>query len=97
MPDGDYNIAYHADTGSVNDLETMDKLIFGVIEHDVLDMIRVTSFNALTFEENSYKAMMRLAHYSYLVGMINSAYEGQISNLRTALANLQIMVANQIY
>jgi hypothetical protein len=97
MPDGDYNIIYYANTGAINDTETQDKLIFGIIEHDVLDIIRITNINVLSFDENTIKAMLRLAHYSYLMGMINSAYESQVGNLRTALANLRIMVDNQIY
>lgn len=97
MPDGDYNIVYYANTGTENDTLTEDKLIFGVIEHDVLEMIRITNVNILSFEENLDKANRRLAHYSYLIGMINSAYESQIGNLRTALAALRIMVDNQIY
>lgn len=97
MPDGDYNVIYYANTGAVSDTETKDKFVYGVIEKDVMDMLRITNVQVLTYNENLVKAQKRLAHYSYLIGMINSAYESEITNLRTALANLQFMVANQVY
>jgi hypothetical protein len=98
MPDGDYQITYAVDTGvGESDSLTESWLVYGVIEKGVLDQLRVTDINVLTFEENLRKAMIRLAHYAYMQSMVQSAYVSEIENLRTILATLENMVENGIY
>jgi hypothetical protein len=97
IPDGDWNIVYDVDDSITNDIVTEDHLIYGAIEKEVLNELRVVDINAFGFEESLRKALIRLAHYAYMQGMVNASYVGQISNLRTILALLQTMVANGTY
>ena len=98
MPDGDYQITYAVDTGvGEDDSLTESWLVYGVIEQAVLDALRLTDINVLTFEENLRKAMIRLAHYAYMIAMIQSSYISEIENLRASLTTLENMVANGIY
>ena len=100
MPDGDYSIVYaanHTNGGATSDSVTDLVLITGVIEKSVLDALLLTEVTPLTFEETLKDAMIRLAQYSYLKGIENSAYVSEISNLRTALTNLESMVSNGNY
>jgi len=100
IPDGDWSIVYaanHTVGGAISDTETQMHLVYGVIEKEVLDMMRITEVKPLTFEETLLDAMIRCAHYSYLKGIINSAYVSEITNLRTALDDLEDMVDNGTY
>jgi len=98
VPDGDWNVTYAVDTGvGEDDTLTEEWLVYGVIEKDILDALRVTDINVLTFEENLRKAMIRLAHYAYMQAMIQSAYVSEIENLRIILTTLENMIANSIY
>ena len=100
VPDGDWNITYvasHTIGGAVIDTDSQRHLIYGTVEKAVLEMLRITQVFPLTFEETLRKAMIRLAHYSYLQGIINSAYSSEIDNLRVALTDLQTMINNGEY
>lgn len=98
IPDGDWSIVYAVDDGDgETDTETQMHLVYGTIEKEVTQMIRITEVKPLTFEETLRKAMIRLAHWAYLKGIINSAYVSEVSNLRTALSDLETMIENGAY
>jgi len=99
FPDGDMEITYDVidDHNSDSDQFIDSYFVYGAIEELVLEELLLTNQAALTCESSLHKANIRLLHYSYLISMINSAWTGQVDNLRTALANLQYMVANQTF
>jgi hypothetical protein len=97
MPDGDYEITYNVQNAADNETLIESWLVYGVVEKSILDELRVTDINVLTFEENLRKAMIRLAHYAYMQAMLQSAYVSEVENLREILTTLESMVENGIY
>lgn len=99
FPDGDVEIVYTvADNhNGQSDTFTDTYFVYGAIEELVLEEMLDTNVQALTCGSSLHKASVRLLWFSYLMGMINSSYTGQIANLRTSLTNLNFMVANNTY
>lgn len=99
IPDGDIEILYTVvdDHNALSDTFTDSYLIYGAIEKKVLLEMLETNVQSLTSDSSLYRANVRLLHFSYFMSILNSAYSGQIDNLRTSLANLNAMIDNDTF
>ncbi len=100
IPDGDWDVTYYAEHtigGAVSDSVLVSEWLYGVVAKGVYEEVAVTNLNDWEFDNTLHQALLVAAWYVYLESIARAEVEQELTDFRTGLENLEIMLNNRNY
>jgi len=98
--DGDYAMTYaanHSVGGSISDSHADTSYVLGLVTKGVADEMQVAKLNEWSFDNTLREANLIGSWYTYLKTIEEAGEDGEVTDFRSGLENLQVMLNNRTY